>query len=346
MQAKAKRPRFARPEAGVPMTALVSLLKADGAQLSPIFCSGDGGDWAEDELPPRDKLLACRSSSTVETQPKEFEAEHNRTVLSAQDLGGSRNIMPTHPKYSEPHLAAPFQVEGELAHEAYCNVVEALNVDFSGSKSHLLFAKQQYKGGWKNGGYPDISSDKGFDPTVQTRCVFPIGGGKPGTKAVPEACKHAFYAAPGLDALYHAVLDTLCEEWKKETDEFCLGQFHILFGYSQMAHFAYHRDSNTFDKWSPEITALVQLSRGKSSMHVANATCPVQYSRAGSGVFFDCDLYHRGAEQEHGTVKVAFFFVLRRPKVKKEGEAGSSSKDKMEEEEEEEEEEDEDEEDE
>ena len=123
---------------------------------------------------------------------------------------------------------------------------------------HLLFGKQQYRGGWKNGGYPDISSDKGFDPTVQTRCVFPIGGGKPGTKPVPEACKNVFHAAPGLSEVYHAVLSTLCDEWNKEEDEFCLGQFHILFGYSQMAHFAYHRDSNTFDKW------LSRLAHGAS----------------------------------------------------------------------------------
>ena len=57
----------------------------------------------------------------------------------------------------------------------------------------------------------------------------------------------------------------------------------------------------------------MQLSRGKSSMDVLNAACPFEYIGAGHGVIFDADVYHRGGNQELGTVKVAFFFAWRAP---------------------------------
>ena len=340
MAERTKRPRiiFTREKVQAPLTTLVSLLKADASQLAPYFLKGDGDDVADDELPARDVLLGTQSSATLEEEPREFEAKHNRDILSMK-ADGARNIMPTHPLYKSDYLAAPFQINREHAHEAYCNVVDALNLDFAGDKSHLLFGGKQYRGGWK-GGYPGVATDDGFDSLVQTRCVFPVGGGKPGTKAVPPACKESIFPnAYGLYAVYEDVLELLCDKWEKKFEDFSLGQFHILFGYSQMAHFSYHRDSNTFDKFKPEISAVVQLSRGKSSMRVATAGHPFQYSRAGSGVFFDSDLYHRGERQEHGTVKVAFFFMERVSKVKTEGAAGSSTDVKQEEEEEEEEEE-------
>ena len=95
---------------------------------------------------------------------------------------------------------------------------------------------------------------------------------------------------------------------------------HVLFHWNTHSFFTYHCDEDG------DVSAIVNLSHGKSSMHVSGCEVAV-YDGIGSTHIFPTNVYHRSGAAPRRCVKVAFFFSV--PSGKKvpfvNNEAGSSS---------------------
>jgi hypothetical protein len=155
-----------------------------------------------------------------------------------------------------------------------------------------------------------------FDHKQQQQSVFPFGAS---TGAyINKLC----LASAAFAQLVAEVKEALCEPgspWKPEDLEAC--QAHVLFGYAQESHFAFHKDSNTFKNFVPNLAAVCHLTSGVASMYVAGAAQDLEYKGCGECSFFDTELWHRSGRSEHGTIRVTFFFKIKtRVKVKKGGE--------------------------
>ena len=88
---------------------------------------------------------------------------------------------------------------------------------------------------------------------------------------------------------------------------------HVLFHWNAHSFFTYHLDDDG------DVSAIVNLSHGEASMHVAGCAKAV-YDGIGSAHIFPHGVFHRSGDAPRRCVKVAFFFSL--ASVKKESESG------------------------
>ena len=289
----------------LPLETAIILLKADFASMSPVYGKGDG----EGKEPPvaSPSMLLKPSSIPTWEQPTSEQMAHNLLLAEMP--------MSKHPDFNPELKVAKIKVEPHLAHEAYCDLVEGLQVQFGDEgRSELHLGETAWRGGWDGPGYDNCNMGQmPFSKKVQACSAFPVGNGKVNHRPNPH-CLKSMEGSLALEAVYEKVL----QEIKKDGSPFAekqviLGEYHVLFGYSQETHFAFHRDSNTWagkHAFKPDLTAIIQVSRDNSSMFVAGAASPAKYEGAGDGVLFDADLYHRSGLMRYGTVKVAFFFKV------------------------------------
>jgi hypothetical protein len=85
-----------------------------------------------------------------------------------------------------------------------------------------------------------------------------------------------------------------------------LAVVHILFNWNAHSFFTYHQDTDG------QVTVIINLSLGESSMHVAGYK-EATYTGVGSAHMFPSNAFHRSGSAPRRCVKVALFFNVQEP---------------------------------
>ena len=255
------------------------------------------------ELPPSLRVVSSVVSFPDATEDMIAANKNYLDSTAVQFFPNSRG----HPHYVADCLAGKFSIPERAAQALYIEIVNGIYVKRAPGETKeelvLSIGNEEFPGGWNGKGYGTVHVNADFNPLLQRASVFPFGGTN--STNLDKICA----ASTPMRELLTSIKAGMCttgSPWKPEDLEAC--QAHALFGYARESHFAFHKDTNSFKKFTPDVAAICHLSSGKASMYVAGAQKELEYTGAGSVVFIDTEIFHRTGLTEHGTVRIAFFF--------------------------------------
>jgi len=182
------------------------------------------------------------------------------------------------------------------------SLVDGLRVEDSGKVTLVGMCGAdvfEFKGGW-DAAYTEVNAELGVDHERQRQCVFAFY--KPSKRTGVNTLVNFLSCFPEAEMLIEWKTENVSNYTSKQATH---EETHLLFGWNQNSHFAYHADHKNY-----QVTYTSMLSPGMSSMHVAGAKDEARYEQAGHGHMFDSQLYHRSGITQLRTVKMSDFFVL------------------------------------
>ena len=199
--------------------------------------------------------------------------------------------------------ALPLEWVGPVALKAYFDIIHKLKTIVDDKCDIALDVKgETVKGGFHHGYYIVNAgvSMNAFDVRRQNNSIFPLVN----KSRVAAVSTHLGQVAAIVEGRIKNALGK---------DVF-LSETHLCFGFSRYAHFDFHQD--VFDKNDCHVTALMQLSPGKSSIQVAGCPEPFQFTGPGEVCLFPCKVWHRSGNKERRTLTASFFFKFKDEKPK------------------------------
>jgi len=300
-----KRKTMPAMSTGPTPAAAWHMLQADARAMAEVYGKGDN-DGTE-PLPLSSALRQVSSYVEALKKPDDNQLAFNEDLL--QEKKPPVHPIQSHDDYKSDLGASVFQIKGTCAHQVYCLLALNLNLDSSGGNrvSTMKLGDTTWKGGWaKSYKAVNIVPGREVRKHVQSMVCFPMGG----QTGFQDKLMKSIRAEPGLEELYENVVEHLCKDGHIAKESLRLVQMHALFGLAAESHFGWHTDADDFgNKGKIHLSAIVQVSRGSSSMEVATKE-RITYEGAGFTTAFDSSLWHRSCTVERGTVKLAFFFSI------------------------------------
>lgn len=114
------------------------------------------------------------------------------------------------------------------------------------------------------------------------------------------------------EAMIQEAAEKICKDKVEEgfSVQTRIEEVHVNFAFSPQINYAYHIDAPDL-KCSPDFTVMVNLSPGKTSMHIAGAKNEAHYHIPGDAVLFGAqDIFHRSGAAQWRTLKLAFFVTI------------------------------------
>ena len=168
----------------------------------------------------------------------------------------------------------------------------------------LKFDQYSILGGWADPSNYDVCrlpAGASFEREEQNRVVFALGKGSSVEK---------FVAAAQLQIFTGKIADTLDNIYGTKNTPHKVAEMHVCFGFSAYVNYGYHKDALDL-KSEVDLTFMLMLSPGRSSMRVAGAPKESFYEYPGDMLYFDAvDVYHRSGLACARTLKIAFFVKL------------------------------------
>ena len=187
---------------------------------------------------------------------------------------------------------------------AYCNIIDMVTPVNESTAFSLKFDQYSILGGWADPSNYDVCrlpAGASFEREEQNRVVFALGKGSSVEK---------FVAAAQLQIFTGKIADTLDNIYGTKNTPHKVAEMHVCFGFSAYVNYGYHKDALDL-KSEVDLTFMLMLSPGRSSMRVAGAPKESFYEYPGDMLYFDAvDVYHRSGLACARTLKIAFFVKL------------------------------------
>ena len=187
---------------------------------------------------------------------------------------------------------------------AYCNIIDMVTPVNESTAFSLKFDQYSILGGWADPSNYDVCrlpAGASFEREEQNRVVFALGKGSSVEK---------FVAAAQLQIFTGKIADTLDNIYGTKNTPHKVAEMHVCFGFSAYVNYGYHKDALDL-KSEVDLTFMLMLSPGRSSMRVAGAKKESFYEYPGDMLYFDAvDVYHRSGLACARTLKIAFFVKL------------------------------------
>ena len=264
------------------------------------------------------------SSASPRDDPKQVEtlATDNRLMLkyvtSRKFLQGDYGWKETHQAtacypfktFNEDIMAARVQVPPKLCCNFFCDIAQGWETDVRG-KGVLGFDTVSVAGGFK-AMYTNVTAEMTTtSEKEQSNVVFAIGSTK---------IKQVMKDSSSFTALVNSIEASLVHQGFSLTQEgatdpglekLALKEAHILFGFSELTHFMYHRDKltmagNTFCSY---LTVILNITPSKSTFMVAGAEKEFEFDDMGVAAVLPSRFWHRSEKAQIGTIKLALFYV-------------------------------------
>jgi len=183
---------------------------------------------------------------------------------------------------------------------AYCNIIDMVTHVNESTAFSLKFDQYSILGGWAAPSNYDVCrlpAGASFERDEQNRVVFALGKGSTVEK---------FVAAAQLQIFTGKIADTLDNIYGTKNTPHKVAEMHVCFGFSAYVNYGYHKDALDL-KSEVDLTFMLMLSPGRSSMRVAGAPKESFYEYPGDMLYFDAvDVYHRSGLACARTLKIAF----------------------------------------
>ena len=286
------------------------LLQASDPSVAEVLT----GDSAAARVSKAQQLLEENSQvvsvpTESESLPDQPHVEHNQSFILRSGLWRVFATCDGYDGGSLCILCSPTKrAEVEAALRSYRILLESVVTDANHNTVLRITQTTGYKdilGGWKVFYNDAETGDQEFNEADQQKVVFSC----PNVSTTRALVAHA-----ELESIVDRIERLLAESPFKK-GAFQLKACDVMFpGLSRNIHYKYHAD-NPDTPGEPDLTAVAQLSPGKSSMRIATADETADYNLPGDFSLFPSKLFHRTCRTERRTVKVTFFFKASVEKV-------------------------------
>ena len=187
---------------------------------------------------------------------------------------------------------------------AYCNIIDMVTPMYESTKYSLVYEQYKILGGWATANNYDVCRlppGAKFDREEQNRVVFALGKGSSVDKFVAKA---------GLKFFTDKISASIDKIYGEKNYPHKVAEVHVCFGFSPYVNYGYHTDATDLVS-SVDLTYMLMLSPGRSSMRVAGAVNEAFYEHPGDMLYFDAlNVYHRSGLACARTLKIAFFVKI------------------------------------
>ena len=282
--------------------AQLLLQASDPSVAEVLMCDSDAAheSKAQQLLEENSQVVSVPTES--ESLPDQPHVEHNQSFILKSGLW---RVFATCDGYDGDCLcilcSPTKRTEVEAALWSYKILLESVVTDANHNTVLRITQTTGYKdilGGWKVFYNDAETGDQEFNEADQQKVVFSC----PNVSTTRALVAHA-----ELESIVDRIERLLAESPFKK-GAFQLKACDVMFpGLSRNIHYKYHAD-NPDTPGEPDLTAVAQLSPGKSSMRIATADETADYNLPGDFSLFPSKLFHRTCRTERRTVKVTFFY--------------------------------------